>query len=53
MKQNSRLVKAKIVVKFDSKRADWCTYQNFKEMYREVYKEMVESGIASKLIEPT
>jgi hypothetical protein len=25
----------------------------FKEMYREVYKEMVESGIASKLIEPT
>jgi hypothetical protein len=42
-------VKAKRGIKFDSKRADWCIYQNFKMMYREVYKEMVESGIASKV----
>jgi hypothetical protein len=53
MKQNSHVVRAKTCIKFDSKGADWCTYQNFKEMYREVYKEMVEGGEASKLIEPT
>jgi hypothetical protein len=36
-------------VKFDSKWADWCTYQNFKIMYEEVYQEMVKCGIATKL----
>ncbi len=53
MKQNGHLVKAKHGVKFDSKRADWCSYQNFEDMYRVVYKEMVQSGIASKLAEAT
>jgi hypothetical protein len=53
MKQNSHHVTAKSGIKFDSKRADWCTYQNFDMMYREVYKEMVEGGIASKLMEWT
>jgi hypothetical protein len=36
MKQNSHLVEAKTGAKFESKRADWCTYQNFEMMYREV-----------------
>jgi hypothetical protein len=53
MKRNGQLVKANHGVKFDSKRADWCTYQNFEDMYHEVYKEMVQSGIASKLAEAT
>jgi hypothetical protein len=49
MKRSSDLVKAKEGVKFDSKRADWCTYQNFQLMYQEVYKEMDSTGIALKL----
>ncbi len=53
MKRNKDLVKAKKGVKFDSKRADWCTYQNFELMYNEVYEAMVEAGIASKLDTPT
>ena len=49
MKRSSHLVKAKKGVKFDSKRADWCTYQNFQLMYQQVYKEMISTGIAHKL----
>jgi hypothetical protein len=52
MKCNGHLVKAKKGVKFDSKRADWCTYQNFELVYQEVYQQMVESGIASKFDAP-
>ncbi len=49
MKRNGDLVKAKKGVKFDSKRADWCTHQNFQLMYQEVYKEIASTGIARKL----
>jgi len=49
MKRNKHLVTSKKAVKFDSKRADWCTYQNFETMYTEVYEEMVKGGIANKL----
>lgn len=52
MKRNNHLIKAKKGVKFDSKRADWCTYQNFQLMYYEVYEAMVSAGIASKLDAP-
>ncbi len=52
MKQNKHLVKARKGVKFDSKRADWCTHQNFQLMYEEVYEAMVLGGIASKLDTP-
>jgi len=52
MKRNSHLIKAKKGVKFDSKRADWCTYQNFQLMYDEVYEAMVAAGIASKFDDP-
>ena len=46
MKRNKELVTAKQGVKFESKRADWCTYNNFEAMYEQVYKEMVAGGIA-------
>ena len=46
MKRNKDLVTAKHGVKFESKRADWCTYNNFEAMYEQVYKEMVAEGIA-------
>ena len=49
MKRNGHLIKSKKAVKFDPKRADWCTYQNFQTMYKEVYNEMVKGGIAVKL----
>jgi hypothetical protein len=49
MKRNGHLIKSKKAVKFDSKRADWCTYQNFETMYKEVYNEMVKGGIEVKL----
>ena len=37
MKRNGDLVKAKKGVKFDSKRADRCTYQNFQLMYQNAH----------------
>jgi hypothetical protein len=46
IKRNKELVTAKQGVKFESKRADWCTYNNFEAMYEQVYKEMVAGGIA-------
>jgi hypothetical protein len=49
MKRNKHLIASKKAVKFDSKRADWCTYNNFETMYNEVYEEMVKGGIAWKL----
>ena len=48
MKRNGHLIKSKKAVKFESKRADWCTHHNFSIMYREVYEEMVKGGIATK-----
>jgi hypothetical protein len=49
MRRNGHLIKSKRAVKFEVKRAEWCTYQNFKMMYNEVYKEMVKGGIAKQL----
>ncbi len=46
MKRNGHLIKAKKGVKFDAKRADWCTHRNFEEMYAKIYQKMVEKGIA-------
>jgi len=39
-------------VKFDTKRAEWCTYLNMKEMYDEVYSSLVECGLAVKHDQP-
>ena len=48
MKRSRELVTAKRGVKFESKRADWCSYDNFKAMNEQVYKEMVAGGINVK-----
>ncbi|KAI2504990.1 hypothetical protein MHU86_9433 [Fragilaria crotonensis] len=48
MNRHGHLIKSKKAVKFESKRADWCTHHNFSIMYREVYEEMVKGGIATK-----
>ena len=48
-KKKKHLVTSKKAVKFESKRADWCTFQNFETMYNDVYEEMVRGGIAMKL----
>ena len=39
MKRNVHKVKAKKGLKFDCKRADWCTYPNFELMYNETYSQ--------------
>ncbi len=49
MKRNRHIIRSKRSVKFESKRAEWCTYENFSVMYDEVYSAMVETSIASKL----
>jgi len=48
MKRNKHLISAKRAVKFDTKRSEWCTYQNLEEMYEEVYANLVEGGLAVK-----
>jgi len=42
-------LKTKWAVRFDSKREDWCNYENFKTMYNGVYAAMVQSRVAIKL----
>ncbi len=49
MRRNGHIIKSKRAIKFESKRAEWCTYANFEEMYNKVYKEMVKGGIATEL----
>ena len=48
-KRNGHFVRGKRLVKFDAKRAEWCTHDNFQTMYDTVYNEMVTGGIAEKL----
>jgi hypothetical protein len=48
LKRNKHLISSKKAVKFDTKRAEWCTYLNMKEMYNEVYPSLVDSGLAIK-----
>ena len=48
LKRNKHLISSKKGVKFDTKRAEWCTYLNMEEMYNEVYTSLVDSGLAVK-----
>ena len=48
MKRHQHIIRSKRSVKFEAKRAEWCTYENFSEMYAHIYEAMVEHGIASK-----
>jgi len=44
-------LKLQRAVQFDSKREDWCTYENFEKMYSGVYAAMVKSRVAVELEE--
>jgi len=44
-------LKTKRAVRFDSKREDWCNYDNFKKMYDCVYAAMVNGRVAIQLEE--
>ena len=48
LKRNKHLIAAKKAVKFDTKRAEWCTYSNLEEMYTEIYSHLVTAGLAVK-----
>jgi hypothetical protein len=48
LRRNKHLIAAKKAVKFDTKRAEWCTYSNLEEMYNEIYSHLVTSGLAVK-----
>jgi hypothetical protein len=52
LQRNKQLIRAKRAVKFDTKRAEWCTYQNIQEMYDEVYSHLVSTGLAIKHDKP-
>jgi hypothetical protein len=38
--------------KFSKDRSDWSIYENFEQMYNEVYAAMVIAGVATELAEP-
>jgi hypothetical protein len=42
-------LKTKKAVKFDAKRDDWCTYDNFVAMYDGIYAAMVVTSVAIEL----
>ncbi len=44
-------INTKRAVRFDSKRDDWCSYENFEKMYSRVYSAMVRSNVAIELPE--
>ncbi len=46
MKRHREVIRSKRSVKFEAKRAEWCTYDNFSSMYDEIYKQMANRGIA-------
>jgi hypothetical protein len=48
MRRHQHIIRRKRSVKFEAKRAEWCTYENFSEMYAHTYEAMVEHGIATK-----
>jgi len=52
MKRNKHLIRSKKTVKFDDKRAQWCTYDNMVDMYTEVYKDLCTAGLACEHDEP-
>jgi hypothetical protein len=52
LKRNNHLIRSKKAVKFDVKRAKWCTYLNMQEMYNEIYKDLCSAGLACEHPEP-
>ena len=43
------IIRSKQSVKFEAKRAEWCTYENFSKIYNHICNAMVTKGIASKV----
>jgi hypothetical protein len=39
MRRHQHIIKSKRAVKFEAKRAEWCAYENFSEMYDHIYEE--------------
>ena len=52
LKQNKELIRSKRPVRFEAKRAEWCTYINMQVMYDEIYSQLVEVGLAVRHPEP-
>jgi hypothetical protein len=52
LRRNKHLIRGKKSVKFDDKRAQWCTYDNMLDMYTEVYKDLCSAGLACEHEEP-
>jgi hypothetical protein len=50
--RDKHFIRVEKAVKFDTKRAEWCTYTNLEEMYEEIYSHLVTSGLAVKHEEP-
>lgn len=51
MKWHGKTLRSKKPRKFPKERKDWATYDNMKKMYENVYRAMVDSGIAHYLDE--
>ena len=52
-KRNGHLIKSKKGKKnFELDCASWSTYANFKQIYEQVYDEMVDAGVAVKMASP-
>ena len=52
MKQNKSKLSSGKGHKFSCNREDWCTYQNFLNMYHCIYDEMLLAGVAAKIEVP-
>ncbi len=42
------IITGKKGVKFDHKRAEWSTFQNFNDMYNSIYEQISHGGIANE-----
>ena len=52
MKQHKTKLKSGKGRKFSCNREDWCTYDNFLQMYKCIYDEMILAGVAAKIEVP-
>jgi hypothetical protein len=52
MKQNADTLKRGRCWVLDANQHSWCTYENFKQMYKGVYSEILKAGIAVEKEEP-
>jgi hypothetical protein len=49
MRRHMHIIRSKRSVKFEAKRAEWCTYENFSKINNHICNAMVTKGIASKV----